>query len=92
LLDDRVAAVLLLGLDNQLEGRVGEDGVVAPGGEQLVLPAGCFLVQAADPADDEPGGDRLPLLVPERRVLRLGDLGVRYPGAQLVGPRSRAGT
>jgi hypothetical protein len=37
LLDDRVAAVLLLCPD-ELERRVGEDGVVAPGGEQLALP------------------------------------------------------
>ena len=36
LLDDRVAAVLLLGLEG-LERGVGEDGVVAPGGEQLAL-------------------------------------------------------
>jgi hypothetical protein len=39
-----------------------EDRVVAPGGEQLVLPGGCFLVQVADPADDQPGDDGLALL------------------------------
>jgi hypothetical protein len=37
-----------LGLD-ELERRVGEDRVVTPGREQLVLPGG-FLVQVADPA------------------------------------------
>jgi hypothetical protein len=36
LLDDGVVAVLLLGLD-ELVGAVGEDGVVAPGGEELAL-------------------------------------------------------
>ncbi len=36
LLDDGVAAVLLFGLD-ELERGAGEDGVVAPGGEQLAL-------------------------------------------------------
>ena len=55
LLDDRVVAVLVLGLD-ELERGVGEDGVVAPGGEQLAL-ARCGLGLVADAADDEPGGD-----------------------------------
>ena len=55
LLDDGVAAVLLLGLD-ELERGVGEDGVVAPGGEQLAL-ARCGLCLVADAADDQPGGD-----------------------------------
>ena len=55
LLHDGVAAVLPLGLD-QLERGVGEDRVVAPGGEQLVLPGSCLLVQVADPADDQPRG------------------------------------
>ena len=36
LLDDGVVTVLRFGLDH-LEGRVGEQGVVAPDGEQLVL-------------------------------------------------------
>jgi hypothetical protein len=54
LLDDGVAAVLLLGLD-ELERGVGEDGVVAPGGEQLAL-ARCGLCLVAHPADDQPGG------------------------------------
>lgn len=36
LLDDRVVAVLPLGLEG-LEGTVREDGVVAPDGEQLAL-------------------------------------------------------
>ena len=41
LLDDGVAAVLLLGLD-ELVGGVGEDGVAAPGGEQLALAGASF--------------------------------------------------
>ena len=61
LLDRGVVAVLPLGLD-QLERGIGEHGVVAPGGEQLVLPGSCLLVQVADPADDQPGGDGLGLL------------------------------
>jgi len=64
LLGDGVVAVLALGLD-QLEGRVGEYGVVAPEEEQLVLPA----AQVADPSDDEPRGDGLALLRRERHVL-----------------------
>ena len=40
LLDDGVVAVLRFGLDH-LERRVGEQGVVAPDGKQLVLAAGC---------------------------------------------------
>jgi hypothetical protein len=47
LLHDRAVAVLFFGLD-QLEGRVGKHGVVAPGGEQLVLPGSGLLVQVAD--------------------------------------------
>ena len=86
-----VVAVLPLGLD-QLERRVGEDRVVAPDGEQLVLPGRGLLVQVADPADDQPGGDGLALLRRERRVLRLGDLGVGDPGSPAGRPRSRAGT
>ena len=58
LLDDGVVAVLAFGLD-QFERRVGEHGVVAPDGEQLVLPFGCLLVAGADAADDQPGGDLL---------------------------------
>jgi hypothetical protein len=50
-----LAAVLLLGPD-QFVGRVGEDGVVAPGGKQLALARG-GLALVAHPADDEPGGD-----------------------------------
>ena len=79
LLHDGVVAVLALGLD-ELERRVGEDGVVPPDGKQLVLPAGGLLVQVADPADDQPGGDFLAFLRRERRVLNLGDLGVGDPG------------
>jgi len=54
-----VVAVLFLGLD-QLERGIGEDGVIAEDGEQLVLARGGLLVQVTDPADDQPGGDRLP--------------------------------
>ena len=88
LLDNRVDAVLLLSLD-ELERAVGEDGVVAPGGEQLAL-AGCGLgVLVADPADDEPAGDaQFLLLGGESRVLGLGDLGVGGPAAQLVIPQA----
>jgi len=83
LLHDGVAAVLVLGLDEPDRG-VGEDGVVAPDGEQLALAAGGLLVLVADPADDEAGGDGLAFLRRERRVLGLGDLGVGDPAAQLV--------
>ena len=66
-----MAAVLSLRLD-QLEAGVGEHRVVAPHGEQLVLPGGSALVQVADPADDQPGGDRLAFLRRERGIGRLG--------------------
>jgi hypothetical protein len=62
LLDDGVVAVMGLGLDG-LERRVGEDGVVAPAGEQLVLAGGGLAVEVADAADDQPGGDRLALVL-----------------------------
>jgi hypothetical protein len=64
--------------------------VVTPDREQLVLPVRGLLVQVADPADDQPRGDRLVLLRRERRVLDFGDLGVGDPGIQLVVP-DRAG-
>jgi hypothetical protein len=57
LLGPGVAAMVFFGLDD-LEWGVGEDGVVAPGGEQLALAPGA---EVADPADDQPGGDGLPL-------------------------------
>ncbi|MGH3418436.1 MAG: hypothetical protein ACRDOD_02375 [Streptosporangiaceae bacterium] len=60
--------------------------MIAPEGEQLVLPGGRLLVQVADPADDQPGGDRLAFLRRERGVLDFGDLGVRDPGVQLIIP------
>jgi len=85
LLHDRVVAVLALGLGS-LERRVGEDGMVAPGGEQLALPLRGLLVLVADAPDDEAGGDLLVLLRGERGVLRLGDLGIGDPGLQLVIP------
>ena len=78
LLHDRMIAVLPFGLD-QLERRVGEDRVVAPDGEQLVLPGTGLVVQVPDPADDQPRGDGLALLRREGRVLGLGDLSVGDP-------------
>ena len=86
LLHNGVVAVLPLGLD-QLERGVGEDGVVAPGGEQLALP-GCGLGLVADPADDQPRGDLqfLVLLGGESRVAGLGDLGVGDPAAEQIVP------
>ena len=83
LFDLGVVAVVLFGLDHHEPG-VGEHGVVAPEGEQLVLARGGLLVQVPDPADDQPRGDGLAFLRRERGVLRLGDLGVRYPRPQLV--------
>src|SRR5205807_6297178 len=59
LLHDGMIAVLPLGLDNQLERRVSEHRMVAPGREQLVLPGGRLLIEVADPADDQPRGDGL---------------------------------
>src|SRR5216684_5343679 len=61
LLDDRVVAVLLLGLDEGERG-VGEYGVVAPGGEQLALAFAGFAVEVFDAADDQPGRHGLVLL------------------------------
>jgi hypothetical protein len=89
LLHHGVVAVLLFSLD-QLERGVGEHGMVAPDREQLVLPGSRFLIEIAGPAHHQPGSDRLAFLRRERRVLHLGDLCVRYPGAQLVVP-DRAG-
>ena len=85
LLHARVVAVLALGLDQPIR-RIGEDRVVTPDREQLVLPGGGLLVQVPDPADDQPGGDRLVLLRREGGVLSFGDLGVGDPGIQLVVP------
>ena len=70
-----VVAVLLYGLE-QGERRVGEDGVVAPGGEQLTLSGRLPGVEVLDAADDEPGGDRLALAGGEGGVFGLGGLGV----------------
>jgi hypothetical protein len=44
------------------------------------------LVQAADPADDQPGSDGLPFLPDECGVPGLGDLGVGHPAAEMVVP------
>ena len=78
LLHDGMVAVLALGLD-ELERRVGEDCVVPPDGEQFVLPVCGLLVEVTDPADDQPGGDRLAFLRRKGRVRDFGDLGVGDP-------------
>jgi len=66
-----VAAVVLLSLEHR-ERRVGEDGVVPPGGEQLAL-SGCRLrVEILDPADG-----RLPRANGNRRKARGGGRAVR---------------
>ncbi|MER6371873.1 hypothetical protein ABT255_26440 [Streptomyces mirabilis] len=76
LFHDGVLPVVEFGLKHA-EGAVGENGVVAPGVEQLALPGGCLRVQASYPAHDQTGGDLLGLLASgERGVLDLGDLGV----------------
>src|SRR5947207_9828247 len=80
-----MVAVVLLGLDGRERG-AGEDGVVAPGGKQLVLALAGLAVEVFDPADDQPGGDGLALLRGERGVFHFGDLGVGDPAAQLVVP------
>ncbi len=65
---------------------VGEDGVVAPGGEELAL-ARCRLSLVADAADDQPGGDvQFLLLRGEGCVSGPGDRGVGDPAVQLVVP------
>ena len=46
LLDDGVVTVLFLGLDDQPERGVGEDGVVEPGREQLALARGGLAVES----------------------------------------------
>ncbi len=84
LFHDRVVTALAFGLD-QLERGIGEDRVVAPGREQLVLPGRTMVVEVADPAHDQPGGDGLALLRRgERGVFGLGDLGVGDPAPELV--------
>src|ERR1019366_4657487 len=71
---------------NQLERRVGEDRVVPPGGEQLVLPGTGLVVQVPDPADDQPRGDGLAFGRREGCVPGLGDLSVGDPAIQPVVP------
>ncbi len=81
LLDDRVAAVVGLGGEHR-QGRVGEHGVVAPGGEQLALRVHGDVVRVGvtDPAHDQPSGDVLCLRAGDERGERhLGDLGVTDP-------------
>ncbi len=66
LLHDGVRAVLPLDGQQRLD-PVGEQGVVAPHGnvEGLLVQrlTGGGLAQPADPAHDQPGGHRLPVLV-----------------------------
>jgi hypothetical protein len=71
LLDDGVVTVPGLGLD-QLERGIGEGGVVAPAGEQLVLAVARLAVQV--PADDQPRRYRLAFPGGERGVRDLGGL------------------
>ena len=86
LLDDRVAPVLAFCLQ-YFERGVGEDGMVAVGGEQLALPLGGLAVAGADAADDQPCGDLVAFLLRrERGVPGLGDLGVGDPAFQLLIP------
>ena len=85
LLHDGVVPVLAFGLE-ELERAVGEDGVVAPGSEQLVLSRCFLLVQVAYPPDDQPRSDRLSLLRGKRRVFRLCYPVVLHPVAQLIIP------
>src|SRR5216684_1779037 len=82
-------AMVLLGLEGRERG-VGEHGVITPDGKQLVLAFGGGAVAVFDPADDQPGGDGLPLLRDEGGVFRLGHLRLRHPGPQLIIP-DRAG-
>jgi hypothetical protein len=82
-----VLAVIGLGLQH-CHGRVGEHGMVSPGREQLGLSSGhCLGVEAFDAAHDQPGLDVLAFAARGERGERyFGDLGVRYPAAQLVVP------
>jgi hypothetical protein len=84
LLDDRVAAVGLVGCDCVEEVGVGggEEGVEPPGVEQGVLAGGLVLlgVEVRDPADYEPVGHLLGLLLrSERGERHFGDLGTGDP-------------
>ena len=91
LLHDRVVPVLGLGLDH-LDRGVGEDRVVAPGGEQLALPSAAFSFWSRTRRTISRAADRLVLVVLERGVAGLGDLGVGDPAAAAGRPISRAGT
>ena len=77
---DGMVPVVALGLEHH-ERAVGEVGMVAPGGEQLVLALGGLAVLVADSADDRPGGDGLTLLGRERGIAKFGDLGVGDPAS-----------
>ena len=86
LLDDRVIAVLSSAWTSS-NGEFGEDRVVAPDGKQLILVGAGLAVQVADPAEEQPRGDRLAFLRGESRVRHLGDPAVGHPGPQLVIPQ-----
>jgi hypothetical protein len=60
LFDDRVAAVVGLGVEHR-QWRVGEHRMVSPGGEQFALPIreDVIRVGVADPAHDQPPGNLL---------------------------------
>ena len=81
----RVVAVGGLGGEHRLA-RVGEHGVVAPGGEQGTLPGrNRGRVQAFDAAHDQPGTDVLAVAARgERGESDLGDLSVRHPALLLL--------
>lgn len=86
LLDDGVPAVDLVGLD-RAQGGVGDERVVAVGGEQLTLGAAVTGggLQPPHPAHHQPARHVLGLAAPgEGHEVDLGDLGVGDPPA-LVG-------
>jgi hypothetical protein len=75
-LDDRMRPVGGPGLQHRVRS-VGEDRIVAPGGERLALPGGTEQGEALDPTDDQLGGG-MPgcAAAGERGERHLGDLGV----------------
>jgi hypothetical protein len=83
LLHHRVITMVFFGL-HQPVGAVGEDRMVAVGGEQFVLAAPGLAVEPLNPAHDQPGGDGLALLAGERGVADLGDLLIGDSPAHLV--------
>ena len=86
LLHDGVVAVLPLGLD-QLERGVGEDRVVAPDGEQLVLPGGPpALFRSRTRRTISRAVTAWPFFDANAVSEDFGDLGVGDPGIQPVVP------